>query len=113
MTKEVREQLDTITRIILETVDAEKIYLFGSYAYGTPNKDSDFDIYVVIPDGGKKPLEAARDIYTAVPRNFGMPLDILTAYSSDYQWRKTEPTLVRKIVREGVLLYEKNHRGVA
>lgn len=113
MTEAVREQLDTVCRIIRETVEAEKIYLFGSYAYGTPNKDSDFDIYVVIPDGSMEPIKAAQNIYGALYGHCDRPLDILTAYFSDFQWRKTEPTLVRKIVREGVLLYEKNQQGVA
>ena len=34
---------------ILSTVgdECEKIILFGSYAYGTPHKDSDYDFYKV------------------------------------------------------------------
>jgi len=44
---------DTIIAIkdcILQTVgnDCEKIILFGSYAYGTPNKESDYDIFVIL-----------------------------------------------------------------
>ena len=113
MTETVREQLDTICRIIRETMEVEKIYLFGSYAYGTPDKDSDFDIYVVIPDGGVEPLDAMKKMYAALWERCDMPLDILAAYFSDFQWRKTEPTLVRKIVREGALLYEKSNQGVA
>jgi predicted nucleotidyltransferase len=33
-----RNELDTLTRIIVDTVPVEQIYLFGSYAYGTPRK---------------------------------------------------------------------------
>ena len=36
MSVKVKEELSHICQIIAETVDAEKIYLFGSYAYGTP-----------------------------------------------------------------------------
>jgi predicted nucleotidyltransferase len=36
----VRAKLDTLARIIVEIVPVEQIYLFGSYAYGTPHKDS-------------------------------------------------------------------------
>lgn len=46
----VSKELETIKQAILDTVNANEIYLFGSYANGTPHKDSDFDIYVVIPD---------------------------------------------------------------
>ena len=31
----------------LKSLDPEKIILFGSYAYGTPTKDSDIDLYIV------------------------------------------------------------------
>ena len=113
MTEEVRKQLDTICRIILDTVEAEKIYLFGSYAYGTPNKDSDFDIYIVIPDGGRSPFDVMTDIYLAVPRDFGIPLDIIADYASRFHKYKEGPTLQRKMVREGILLYDRVQQGVA
>lgn len=113
MTKEVREQLDTICRIILKTVEAEKIYLFGSYAYGTPREDSDFDIYVVIPDGGRNPFDVMSDIYMAVPSDFGVPLDIIADYASRFNKFKEWPSIQRKMVREGVLLYDRSQQGVA
>ncbi len=31
-------------------LESDKIILFGSYAYGTPNKDSDIDLYIVTND---------------------------------------------------------------
>ena len=31
----------------IKQFDPEKIILFGSYAYGTPNKDSDVDLFVI------------------------------------------------------------------
>ena len=49
MTESVKNELSDICRIIDATVDTEKIYLFGSYAYGTPTDDSDYDLCVIIP----------------------------------------------------------------
>lgn len=34
----------------LKPLDLDSVVLFGSYAYGTPNKDSDIDLYVVTKD---------------------------------------------------------------
>ena len=34
----------------LEPLNLNQIILFGSYAYGTPHKDSDIDLYVVTND---------------------------------------------------------------
>ena len=47
---DIRQNLDEISQIIAQTVPVESIYLFGSYAYGTPSKDSDLDLYVVFKD---------------------------------------------------------------
>ena len=41
------KKLKIVTQRIVENYDPEKIILFGSYAWGKPNKDSDFDIFVV------------------------------------------------------------------
>ncbi len=34
----------------LKPLNPDKIILFGSYAYGTPHRDSDIDLYVVTND---------------------------------------------------------------
>jgi predicted nucleotidyltransferase len=47
---DISEKLEIIKKAILDTVAAKYIYLFGSYAYGEPNSNSDIDIYIVIPD---------------------------------------------------------------
>ncbi|MDR3262387.1 MAG: nucleotidyltransferase domain-containing protein [Tannerella sp.] len=50
MKPEVQEQIDKIKDIIVQTIPVEQVYLFGSYAYGTPRDDSDLDFYVVMKD---------------------------------------------------------------
>ena len=46
MTDEITE----IKNAIIEALPVEKLFLFGSYAYGTPTEDSDYDFYVLITD---------------------------------------------------------------
>lgn len=41
------EGLLTEITMTLKPYDIEKIILFGSYAYGTPNKDSDIDLLII------------------------------------------------------------------
>ena len=98
--------LDTITKIITETVPVESIYLFGSYANGTPNKDSDLDIYIVFKD--EMPmgeLEAIRSIRMAIYPIKKKPMDILGLKRNRFDDRKLHATLERKIIREGIKLY--------
>ena len=51
-------EIIAIKNCILNTVgeNCEKIILFGSHAYGTPNKESDYDFFVVLKDGTQKPI---------------------------------------------------------
>ncbi|WP_461255591.1 nucleotidyltransferase domain-containing protein [Treponema sp. R80B11-R83G3] len=103
---DIRQNLDEIAQIIAKTVPVESIYLFGSYAYGTPNKDSDLDIYVVFKDElPMRELDAITAITIAIDPVRKMPIDILGLKQNRFHDRKLYATLERKIVREGVKLY--------
>ncbi|MCL2509016.1 MAG: nucleotidyltransferase domain-containing protein [Oscillospiraceae bacterium] len=104
----VNQEILNITEAIKQAIPAEIIYLFGSYAYGTPNEDSDYDFFVVIPDGGIKPLDAMQKAHKAlIPVNRKTPVDILADYKSRFEGRKHLNSLERKIARDGVVLYER------
>ena len=106
MNDDIRHNLDEISRIIADTVPVESIYLFGSYAYGTANKDSDLDLYVVFKDEMQmRELDAIRSIRMAIYPVKNMPMDILGLKSNRFNDMKAFATLERKIVREGVKLY--------
>lgn len=52
----VSSTADTLARISERLVDAlhpQRIYFFGSRAYGTPREDSDLDIAVIMPPNGE------------------------------------------------------------
>jgi predicted nucleotidyltransferase len=91
---------------VLQNVPAEAIYLFGSYAYGTPNDESDLDIYVVVPDDTNNLSEMQADIRELLWKKKSVPLDLLIGRSSVFNRRKNGPTLERMIAQNGTLLYE-------
>jgi len=103
---DIKHNLDEISQIIAKTVPVESIYLFGSYAYGTPNKDSDLDLYVVFKDElPMRELDAITAISRAIHPVRKMPIDILGLKQNRFHDRKLYATLERKIVREGVKIY--------
>ena len=107
--KQIEDEITAITEVIKETVDCEKIYLFGSYAYGEPHKNSDLDFYVVIPDDADRPIEVRikiRENLTRIKRL--LPIDVIATRSSRFADLSVLPSMERKIVREGVLLYERD-----
>ena len=98
-----------IAEKIKDTVKYEKIYLFSSYAYGEPHKDSDLDFYVVLPDDSVlRPIEAIRKIRRSLGHTkLIMPVDIIAGRLSRFGGMSKLPTMERRIAREGIVLYER------
>jgi len=102
----IRAELDKLAGIIVNTVPVEQIFLFGSYAYGTPHKDSDLDLYVVLKDDTPlREIDAGVEIRMAILRKNTMPVDIITKKKQAFLDRLDAITLERKVVRDGVLIY--------
>lgn len=75
--------LDEIVRRIVAALDPERIILFGSYAGGVPNADSDVDLFVVMETElppARRELEVCRLLR---PRPF--PVDIIVKTPAEYQ----------------------------
>ena len=99
-----QEQIQALAQKIAEKFQPEKIILFGSYAWGKPNSDSDVDLFIV--KDTKNTRDTARKISRLIfPRPF--PLDIIV-----YQPDKANERLARgdffiqDIFSKGKLLYE-------
>ena len=105
MTEKVQADMREICGIIRKAVPTLRIYLFGSYAYGQPHQDSDYDIYVVLPDDGPKPLDAAAAIRRALLTVDTGPIDILAGRNSTFYDRCRVPSIEREVYGKGVLLY--------
>ena len=112
MSAKAQTDLDQIWKIIDNTVDTEKIYLFGSRAYGVPRLDSDYDLCVIIPDGTLRPVDAIKRIRRALYPIQAVPLDVLVYRAGSFAARQQLPSLERKIAREGVLLHERAEQRV-
>lgn len=44
-------------------INIEKVILFGSYAKGNPNEESDIDLAIISPQFGKAPLLEKMELY--------------------------------------------------
>ena len=102
------DEIIKIKDIIINTIPLEKLYLFGSYAYGTPRDDSDYDFYAVIPNGSMRPLDAMYEVGLATGRMKRKPMDFIAGTSEIFERRSNQlATLEREIANKGVLLYER------
>jgi predicted nucleotidyltransferase len=102
----VQAELDKLKELIINAIPVEQIYLFGSYAYGKPRKDSDLDLYVVLKDGlPMRDLDAGVQISLAIARKKSMPVDIIAKNKSDFVNRLDGITLERIVNRDGIRIY--------
>ncbi|GHV45059.1 hypothetical protein AGMMS49546_30080 [Spirochaetia bacterium] len=102
----VQAELNMLKDIIVKTVPVEQILLFGSYAYGTPHKDSDLDLYVVLKDdAGIRDIDASIEIYGAISEKKTMPVDIVVTKQHRYLARKNSATIEHEIADKGIVLY--------
>ena len=109
--KMVDDKIIAIKDSILNTVgeNCEKILLFGSYAYGNPCEESDYDFFVVLKDDSEKPILVLQRIYRDLAkRPMHTSIDVLANYKSRFEWRSTQPTIERRIANEGIVLYERH-----
>ena len=90
------EEIEAIVAVLAAQYGADRIYLFGSYARGDANPDSDIDLR--IDKGSIRGLQLgglAADLEEA----FGMPVDLVPTGSLDSKF-------LRSISDDEVLLYE-------
>jgi len=105
MDTRVQNDLNVVKESILKYVQAEAIYLFGSYAYGTPNEGSDLDIYVVVPDNIEDMSGLYGNILSVLWGKKTVSLDLQIERSSVFNRRKKGPTLEKVISQRGKMLY--------
>jgi predicted nucleotidyltransferase len=102
----IQAELEKLTELIINAIPVEQIFLFGSYAYGTPHKDSDLDLYVVVKDDYPlRDLDAGLQISTVIARKKSMPVDIVTKKKKDFLNRLEDITLERVVNRDGIRIY--------
>lgn len=106
MEKQVQDELNILKDIILNTVPVEQIFLFGSYATGTPHADSDLDIFVVMPDNSDiREIDAMKLIHKAIRDKKTLPVDVMVSKKDTFSKRKSTPTIEREIAQEGIVLH--------
>ncbi|MBT9141490.1 MAG: hypothetical protein DDT30_02082 [Dehalococcoidia bacterium] len=102
------------TAIITEIVERiaavsnpQKIILFGSYVYGTPNKESDIDLLVVKPN-----MKSRTEEYTKIRRNLKgvkSTFDIILLTPDEYEFYSLnwKNSIAVEAKERGVTLYER------
>jgi predicted nucleotidyltransferase len=100
-------RLEPYLRAIVDEIHPEKIVLFGSYAYGEPRWDSDFDLLVVRSNITSEKA-SVMEIFRSLRKVEGVPpsFTILSKTPEFISRRLAEGSpLYREILEKGLELY--------
>jgi predicted nucleotidyltransferase len=98
--------LADITQRIVKKFQPYKVILFGSYAYGTPDLDSDVDLLVVM-DSDEPMAQRIRRV-TEVAKVRFLPMDIIVRTPAEMVERLAmDDFLLAEILEKGKVLYHR------
>lgn len=110
-----RQQLEPLLRTAVRRITAtfptvRRIVLFGSYAGGTPKKDSDLDLFIVMPTR-RRWTDRARQLHAIFPER-SLPMDFVVRTPQEVQERLTTYfcPFTREVMAKGRVLYEASER---
>lgn len=103
-----QKQIQEATKIIVDAVEPQKVYLFGSHAKGNASQTSDVDLLVIISDRKKKKYQVAEEIEKKIRDVLPVSKDVVVDYADRYERFRSIPySFIGHIVNTGVLLYER------
>jgi len=88
----------------------QRIILFGSYAYGRPDEDSDVDLLIVMPHVGPAHRKATQIRLSVLPK---FPLDLLVRSPRELRLGVSEKDwFVVEVFEKGIVLHDRADRAV-
>ncbi|MBI4128017.1 MAG: nucleotidyltransferase domain-containing protein [Parcubacteria group bacterium] len=100
----MQQDLKGIINTIVTHVAPEKVIMFGSYAWGTPSRDSDLDLFV-IKKTDRSTREVAREI-DGLLWGRTTPIDIIVYTPEQVAGRlKQGDFFIHEVLNKGKVLY--------
>jgi len=108
LTKKIQDTLQKIVDRIVKYYHPQKIILFGSYAYGHPDMDSDIDL-LVIKNTSERFIERwvkVRNIASDTTRKTSLETLVLTPEELSERLSKGDQ-FITEIIEKGTTLYDR------
>jgi uncharacterized protein len=101
-----REMIKEAVRLLAETYNPVFIFIFGSYAWGDPGKDSDVDFLIVVKDSKEPFHKRARAGHRALSGK-GFPKDLVILTEKELAEKMLDKqSFYADIIKNGVKTYE-------
>ena len=104
--KKMKKIIQRISEKIEKEYQPEKIILFGSYAWGKPNRHSDLDFFIIKKTKARHIDRSVRVRRIVREENAVVPMDPIVYTPEETKHRiKLGDDFIKKIMKEGVVLY--------
>ena len=101
-----KKLINMIANQITKNIKINKIFVFGSYAYGNAKQDSDLDLCVITELGNKRKIDIMREIRKDIRQSYIIPIDVLVYDVKEFDERAShQNTLEYKILSQGILVH--------
>jgi len=98
--------LEKAIQRLVSALQPEKIYLYGSHAYGQPHDNSDVDLLIIIDQPEQSVYDITVEGYRAL-RGLFFPAEINVVTKSDFNERSHWLSSIESVViKKGLILYE-------
>ena len=102
----IKQIVKAVTVFLSQHIRLEKLILFGSYVYGKPRKDSDFDIAVISEDFEKMNVLDKIALFSNTAKSIDCRIELLGFSKKEYS--KTEATsFLAFIKKKGKVVFSK------
>jgi uncharacterized protein len=105
------EQINLLKDVIVETMQPKKIYLFGSYANGIPNENSDLDILIEVEKSDLPKVKRNLEVWTVMDsyKELHFPKDIFIFTTQEMNdWKDLKNSFINNALYQSKKLYERN-----
>ena len=100
------QQINLLKDVIVETMQPKKIYLFGSYADGTADENSDVDLLIEVDHSDLPKRKRTAEIYKKISNSRFVDTDILVRTTDEIEYFKSiENSFLSTIIRESKIVY--------
>lgn len=116
MPTRIRNTIKKIIRLLVEHYHPQKVILFGSYAYGTPVRDSDIDLLIIKGEDEKNRIERFVEVKRLIYNpKFKIPVSPLVLTKGELEERlNMGDDFIKEIISRGKLIYERqDSQGMA